>query len=144
MPAVDIVDGDGWTPRRWHGVDGVPRQWRVTDLGLEVRYVDSLQRVRREPKPRRTTGAPSTLRRIHRNWRGEIEAAADRAGLAARHHRVRGLGGPPLKRWVTPGVWHFSAVVLADRNHGEVLIDDMLESRLERQLVFLVVRSGGG
>jgi hypothetical protein len=43
-----------------------------------------------------------------------------------------------------PGVWHFSAEVLADRNHGEVLIDDMLESRLERQLVFLVVRSGVG
>jgi hypothetical protein len=43
-----------------------------------------------------------------------------------------------------PGVWHFSAVVLAGRNHGEVLIDDMLESRLERQLGFLVVRSGGG
>ena len=36
-----------------------------------------------------------------------------------------------------PGVWHFSAVVKAGRIHDEVLIDDILESRLEGPVAFL-------
>jgi len=50
-----------------------------------------------------------------------------------------GAGVPPA-----PGVWHFSAVVLAGRFHGEVLIDDILESRFEGQVAFLWFRIGVG
>ena len=94
MPRATIVCED-WAPDLWHGVNGVPRRWRVTPKGIEVQSESRLRRTRWEKHA--TTAAD-----IFTRWRDFIENAAEVTGVDVRTLVAmmanESAGGPDLER----------------------------------------------